>query len=175
MKRVIALFVFAVMIGSLISVSAQLGQTVSTTTASKTYTDTDCVKIENEISQKYRAATFGIFSKDDKNHILSGLSTMSVPIGLSGVLWPIVILMTEINPAIAFAAGGGYLIPAIAILGAGLLIYKMYMDTKLGNVQHLEVQMNFCYQDLISSTGNTSFCEKLDSYFQIPECEKITK
>ena len=52
MKSVIALFIFAVMIGSLVSVSAQFAQNTVATTTQKGYTADDCKKLGSDYSQK---------------------------------------------------------------------------------------------------------------------------
>lgn len=152
MKRVFVMFVFAVMIGSLVSVSAQLGQTGSNATTSKNYILNECVTLEKGLAQKISDITMGLAQKTTDTSfplLLGGSGTAGAVAMFTG----------------AVGVGMGFLTVATAIpvmiIGGGLVYYSYRLLRTAAESIGTVSSEDDCYSSVALSTVNSALCQKV--------------
>jgi len=153
MKKVFVMFVFAVMIGSMISVSAQLGQTGTTTVPPK-YTINDCVAMEKGMIQKVSDITMGLAQhpNDPAFPLLLGASGAVGAFGMvASAVWVGMGIMT-IPVAIP-----------VMVIGGGLVYYSYRILKVAAQSIGAVSSQEDCYSSVALSLGNADICKKVMS------------
>jgi len=148
MKRMIALFIFAVLISSNLAFAKEIGQTAVATP--KNYVLNDCIALENNLNQKISETSFGLASGPSMFGLL-----MMAP-GVVGALG------TAGAAGFMIASGVVSVVPvSIVVIGVGMMAYSIRMVMAGSDIAQIKKNISACYGYIARASENAALCEKI--------------